>query len=261
MIVPAPLQGITALITRPAEQSKHLCHLIALEGGKTVQFPTLEIQATHNNKLHWVAEKLSQFDLALFISRASVAHSITIIKQYWPILPPKLMIGAIGPGTAATLKQYNVSVDFYPQDQASSESLLALPELHRLQSRRIVLFRGKGGRKLLATCLRKRKATLIEVTCYQRALPKIKPEAGEALLQNQQISVVIATSVAGLQNLFTLLGKKGEKWLQNLSWIVISDRIQKAALVHGIKLTPYVTDNPSDEAILTTLARHSLGPK
>ncbi len=61
-----------------------------------------------------------------------------------------------------------------PQDGFDSEAVIALPEFaaDAVRGRKVLIFRGDGGRELLADTLRERGASVEYVTCYRRYLSR-----------------------------------------------------------------------------------------
>ncbi len=82
--------------------------------------------------------------------------------------------------------------------------MLALPELADVRGKRIVIFRGDGGREELGEALRARGASVDFVACYRRA----RPESGAAGLheafRDGRVDAVTITSSEGLDNLWAL---------------------------------------------------------
>jgi len=62
-----------------------------------------------------------------------------------------MQIATVGAGSARALHDYGVSRVIVPQQRFDSEALLALDELQNVSGMRVAIFRGDGGRELLAT--------------------------------------------------------------------------------------------------------------
>lgn len=191
----SPLRGVGILVTRPAERADGLAGRIRALGGEAIVFPTIEIQPL-----------AAQFDpagcdLAIFISPGAVTHGLP------PVWPADLATAAVGQGTAAALRAAGVRDVLVPANGADSEHLLTLPPLADMAGKRVTIFRGEGGRELLAQTLRARGARVEYVECYRRTLPVCDPTPVLQRWRQGGIQAVTVLSSEGLDNLFTLLGE------------------------------------------------------
>ena len=78
------------------------------------------------------------------------------------------------------------------------------------QGKRVVVFRGDGGRELLADELTARGALVEYATCYRRARPGLDPAPLLAAWAARRVShAVTVTSSEGLRNLCEMVGRRG----------------------------------------------------
>ena len=101
---------------------------------------------------------------------------------------------AIGPTTAAELERHGASRVLTPHARYDSESLLALPEMQAVGGQKILIFRGVGGRELLADELRARGADVRFAECYRRINPQQDASTLSGLWQNRQLHALVVTS-------------------------------------------------------------------
>ena len=194
-----PLAGLKIVVTRPREQAGYLAQEIAALGGHAVLFPLLEIEATPDSpELHDIIARLPQFDLAIFISPNAVRFGLQTIGK----LPPTLRLAAVGQGTARALHAASEQAVIAPQSQFDSEALLALPELHAVQNKKIVIFRGDSGRELLGDTLKARGAIVEYAGCYRRNKPIMNPD----ILFKQPLDALTVSSSEALRNLAEMPG-------------------------------------------------------
>lgn len=242
------------LVTRPRDQAEKLALLIEAEGGEAIRFPVIEItEPTDSQALLAVIDRLDQFDLAIFISPNAVNRAMNLILSRHGAWPRNLRIACVGRGSARELKHFDARNVIVPADRFDSEALLALPELQKVSGKRIVIFRGEGGRELLGDTLATRGAEIVYAECYQR----IRPRADVVpLLQRWvrgEIDIVVLTSVDGLHNLFDMLGPTGQPRLALTPVIVVSARMAEICRELGFKTKPLVAAQASDEAILEAI--------
>jgi len=202
------LQQCRVLLTRPVGQVETLASAIALQGGETLCLPLLSIlPVQERDDIERVKARilaLDAFDIAIFISTNAAHLGLEWIENYWPQLPTGLEAYAVGPGTAAVLRQHPWPVHC-ADTGVTSEDLLALPGLQHVQGKRIALFRGKGGRELLAETLRERGAQVDYIELYARQVPAhTRTEVLEALHQ-KRINCVVLTSLQIFESFLNLL--------------------------------------------------------
>ncbi|MCK5718169.1 MAG: uroporphyrinogen-III synthase [Thiomargarita sp.] len=233
------LTGLNILITRPAHQAEHLCQLISAEGGHPVRCPVIEIiDIADKNALHNCCDTK---DFAIFISTNAVEKTLFSLGDF----PQTLPIISVGKRTAETLKIWGLNARC-AAPPFNSESVLALPELQEISGKQIVIFRGEGGRELLADTLRKRGAIVTYINVYRRIQPTI-PDA----IANTHIDIITVTSVESLHNFFNLFEEKS--WITTASLVVMSTRVYHKAEQMGLKIPLFVAPNASDEGLLNAV--------
>lgn len=231
----APLAGRAVLVTRPAHQAGQLAELIEAAGGKAVLFPVLEIlEAADVGMINALIDRLDEFDLAIFISPNAVNKAMNLIRGRRE-LPAGLKIAAVGRGSSKELKRYGIAEIIAPQAQFDSEHLLALPEMQHVAGKRIIIFRGEGGRELLGDTLAARGAQIEYAECYRRGKPDASAAGLLYLWARGELHAVSVTSTEGLRNLFEMVGKLGREWLKKTPLFVPHARIAEAARELGVK--------------------------
>ena len=149
------LKGKTIVVTRPIEQAKKLVALLENANATPILFPLIEITALADyTAFNAVLTQLPDIDLAIFISTNAVQNAMPRLVQQYPILPKALQFAAIGPTTAAELQNYGVQHVIKPTERFDSEALLALPQMQQMSGKNVMIFRGVGGREVLADTLR-----------------------------------------------------------------------------------------------------------
>ena len=159
------LSGRAVLVTRPAGVSMELVALLRAEGGEAVVLPAIEIVPPDDTaKLDATIDRLEGFDIAIFISPTAVAKANDAVRarRDWPA---RLRYAAVGTGTAVALRRIGVADVIAPRGRGDSEALAALPDLAEVTGRRIVIFRGQGGREALREALVARGAQVEYAEC------------------------------------------------------------------------------------------------
>lgn len=196
-----PLAGLGVLVTRPARQAGAFAQKVAALGGAPVIFPAIAILPPADPAaLARAHAALPGYDFAVFVSANAVEHGAPDPRRW----PAHLIALAPGPGTAEALADAGIVGARIPATTFDSEGLLALPELTDLRGRRVVIFRGDGGREVLGDALVARGAQVDYVACYRRAPPSTGGAGLAEAFREGRIDAVTITSTEGLDNLWAL---------------------------------------------------------
>ncbi len=222
------------MVTRPKGQADALSALIRQAGGEPLEIPALEIlDLAELAPFHAVINRLDSFDTAIFVSRNAVRKVFALIgARPWPA---GLQVATVGAGTREELAARGFPRVIAPAGQSDSEALLALPEFADAAGKRIVIFRGEGGRRLLGDTLAARGALVEHAACYRRALPA----AGAALLaaawEDGKVDAVTVSSGEGLANLLAMLGAGAAGRLAGTALFVPHPRVAGEAARQGLE--------------------------
>ena len=257
------LDALTVLVTRPEAQQRALNEAIAERGGNSVSFPLIDIQPIEDeaarNALRRKVENLDHYKLLIFVSTNAARFGGELIDSYWPQFPVGVQVLAVGPTTAAAVSTYlHCSVVSSPTGMAS-EDLLQLAELQDVADKKIALFRGEGGRELLAATLRERGARVDYFEVYRRC-PVDYP--GQALVNEinaRGVNVVTAFSGESLSRLLQLAADpQTRRQLQAIPLLVPSQRVADLAAAEGFS-SVYNANGATTEATIVALQEIAAG--
>ncbi len=248
------LQGLHIMLTRPAHQSQHLRELIEAQGGTVLDVPVMEITPpTDTRAVEEILRRLDDYHIAIFISANAVDYGLALLQSQQQVIPPTLQLAAVGRRTAAALETVGQRVTVPPPPPYNSEALLTSPALQHLQGQRVVIFRGEGGRELLADTLRARGAQVDYAEVYRRDQPPTKLSQLLTPKLRARLDSAVVTSHEGLTNLLKMAGDQLRPWLLNLPLVVISERVATAAQTLGFRHPPTVAPEASDEGLVAAL--------
>ncbi len=246
------LKNLHIAITRPAEKAASLCGAIRQHGGNAIEFPLLAITPLQNYQAFDQAiSALTHADWAIFISTNAVDNAMPRVLQHDGELPKNVQFAAIGPQTAQALGRFGVKQVLTPIIRFDSEALLALPEMHDVADKTIIIFRGIGGREVLADTLKTRGAQVIFAESYQRINPQTDAQLLSQLWQQDKLDAVIVTSSEAMRHLFDLAGES--EWLRHVTLCVNHARIAELPLQYGFKV--FVASGPEDDAMMQCLSQ------
>jgi uroporphyrinogen-III synthase len=228
--------------------------MIEARGGRAILFPVIEIVDVPDRAIiDALIDRLEAFDIAIFVSPNAAEKGLTAIRARRE-LPDTLKVVAIGSGSARELERRGVRSVVTPQLRADSEGVLELPALRDVHARRIVIFRGVGGRELLREALTGRGAIIEYAECYRRERPQVDPRGLLADLRSGAAEAFVCTSSEGVNNLHEMIGAQGRALMRRTPFFVPHPRIASGAAKLGIEQV--VVTERGDEGIVRTLEAH-----
>jgi len=120
-----------------------------------------------------------------------------------------------------------------------------------MSGKRVVIFRGEGGREMLGDTLSARGAQLEYAECYRRGKPNVDAAPLLQRWARGEVQAVTVTSSESLHNLFDLLDKAGQQWLKQTPLFAPHARI--AAAARSLGLEQVETTTAGDEGLLMGL--------
>ncbi|MCS5592735.1 MAG: uroporphyrinogen-III synthase [Gammaproteobacteria bacterium] len=222
-------------------------------GHQPILFPTLEVKPLDGAPLH------AHYDAVIFISANAVEYGVDMLKT---LNLKGAQIFAVGGATAKCIVQQGFKVDAFPQNNASSEALLALEAVAQLKNQRILIFRGKGGRETLKEGLSKQNNQIEYVEVYERVECKATQLHRDSLLRlsNNQDFIITITSVESLSAMMNLIREVDINLLNKLlkaPLITLSDRI--GVFAKSVDFSQiYVAEEPNDSAIVAKIQQIKL---
>lgn len=206
-----PLSGLGVVLTRPRAQCEAIASALESQGARVIVFPALDIVPIALSPASREAlASLPSASLAIFVSANAAEHGVAAVRAAGP-WPGEVAVAGVGAATAAALREAGFARVIAPQGGFDSESLLACPELQDVKGRRVVVFRGVGGREHLRTTLEARGAAVAYVECYRRERPASDPAGLLAALERGEIDAVHAMSAETVDNFLALAGP-GVSW-------------------------------------------------
>jgi len=216
-------------------------------------FPALAIVApSQPEQLHACLARIDQYDWTLFVSPTSVQFGFAALPAD---AAARIKVAAVGKGTAAALRAAGCRNVLAPETGADSEHLLALPEFgSNLAGQRVLIFRGEGGRELIADTLRARGAEVDYAECYRRACPQTDPAPLLLAFAQRRIQAITVFSGETLDNLLHLLGAAGAGYALELPLFVPHARIAQHA--HAQNFAQVITTAPGEDGVLAGLVEY-----
>ncbi len=245
-----PLAGLVVVVTRPARQSARFSALLVERGATPVAFPTVAIEPVPLGADVRAALGAQPIDWVIYTSANAVEQALAQTGRL-----PQAATAAIGRATARAAEAAGIRVDAVPATGADSEGLLALPAFAAPAGRRIVIFKGVGGRDALRAELARRGAAVVVAEVYRR-VPAVAAAGSLEKLASvcaMDSAVVAVTSVEVLESLLQIAPESRAPRLVDATLLVPGERVAAAARRHGWRGSIVVARSAEDEAMLDAL--------
>lgn len=247
------MAGQPVLVCRPGARARPLVDAIAALGVKVVQGDMMRLEALEETPaMRSVWLDFDQFRRVLVVSPFAAECLAEALDRYWPQLPTGIDYYAVGAATAEALHRLlGVRVHIPPPGagEDTSEALLTLGSLQRLDNERALLVAGEGGRTLLLDTLASRGARMTRLAVYRR-LPIPPPPALHQRLSTGDYQALVVSSGEILGHL--------ARWCSpaalNQPLIVSSARLATLAGELGFRL-PVVASGATPAALAAAVAR------
>ncbi|MDG1205941.1 MAG: uroporphyrinogen-III synthase [Pseudomonadales bacterium] len=176
---------------------------------------------------------LDRYDHVIAISQNAVRYGVATLSDYWPQWPISIHWYAVGPTTGNALRSFDIE-PIIPLN-ASSEGLLALPQLQVPGSGRVLILRGQEGRELLKQSLVDRGFSVDYLEVYRgNVVDYVKGAIGQDLGAH---AFAMLYSGQAISRLAELLDSKTD-----LTVIVPSARLNMMALELGFTIAITASD-------------------
>lgn len=239
------------LISRPGERARPLRETLSARGAEVETLEAMRLEPlveTPAMRQAWL--DFDNFHRVVVVSPFAARCLAEGLDRYWPQLPLGSRFYAVGAATAEILhRELGVRVRRPPAEAGTtSEALLSLPSLRRLDGQRVLLAAGEGGRSVLGETLAERGARITRLALYRRVLQPLD-EAAVARLASGDFAALVVTSGELLEHLAGWCGKAA----LNQPLIVSSRRLATLAHTLGF-LRPVMAQGASPAALAAAVA-------
>jgi uroporphyrinogen III methyltransferase/synthase len=240
-----PLTGITVAVTRARAQASGLAARLRALGAVVLEAPAIRIEP-----LDGPAPDLARYDLLCVTSPNGVG--LLFERLFGAGLDARALAGtrvaAIGPGTAAALRDHGVSADVVPERFVAEGLLEALAGK---PATRVLVARAKEARDVLPDGLRERGAEVDVLALYETVAEPLSGSQLEALAGADYVTFTSSSTVS------RLIEAAGRERLGGARLVSIGPVTSAALREHGLE--PHVEASVHDidglvEALLSDAA-------
>jgi uroporphyrinogen III methyltransferase/synthase len=177
-----PLFGQRIVVTRTREQASQLSRQLLERGAEVLEVPTIRIVPPKQKEpLVEALAGLGAYDWLIFTSPNGVTAFFDHFFKAFPDLRDlgAVRIAAVGPATAAEVKELHLQVDLMPDDYVAAEIARALADYESIENLKILLLRAQVASPELPKLLEDRGAIVDDIACYQ-TVPETEDLTGTA---------------------------------------------------------------------------------
>jgi len=201
-----PLHGRRVVVTRARAQASGLARTLAALGADVVELPAIRIQPRIDaEEVRRAVDDIYTYALVcltspngvhlLFEAMAGVGRDARALSN--------ATVAAIGPGTAAALREHGVIADVVPEESVAEALVEALGETE-VEGRPVLVARAAEAREVLPDALRGRGAEVDVVTLYETVAENPDEQAIEAA---GEADYVTFTSSSTVRNFVAAVGE------------------------------------------------------
>ena len=194
------LNGVRVMVTRADEQAAGLTQMLEARGAQVVLCPVIVIEPLPVQAGQ--VEDLEAFDWVIFTSANGVDRFFQILGEAGREFPRRAKVAAIGPETAARLRQHHVEAALVPERFVAEALADAMPAGVG-PGTRVLLPRAAGSRDALPDRLRAQGARVDIIETYRAAPPP--GLSGRLPATLAEVDVVTFTSSSTVRNFVAAL--------------------------------------------------------
>ena len=198
-----PLFGRRIVVTRSREQASQLSQQLIERGAEVLEIPTIRIEAPDEKRaLAEAMAGLGEYDWVIFTSPNGVAQFFDYFFKSFDDVRAlgALRFAAVGPATAAKLKEFHLKVDLMPQQYLSEEIAGAFKAFQDIENVRLLLLRAQVASAELVRALEEQGAIVDDVSVY-KTVPETEDATGTAArLLEEGADWITFTSASTVQN-------------------------------------------------------------
>lgn len=200
-----PLLGKRVVVTRTRAQASGLSRQLRDLGADVLEIPTIRIVPSQGNDAREFASLVIDahtYDWLIFTSPNAVEH---FFNAFYKARSDAREIGgvriaAVGPGTAAKLREYRMATDLMPEKHVAEALAEAfLKDAGSIENSTMLWVRAAGARSVLADALSEAGAILDEAIAYQTVPETDDPTGAVKRLQEEGADIITFTSASTVE--------------------------------------------------------------
>ncbi|TMP99205.1 MAG: uroporphyrinogen-III C-methyltransferase, partial [Verrucomicrobia bacterium] len=198
-----PLFGRRIVVTRARQQCSQLARQLRERGAQVLEIPTIKIAPPRNEEaLSEALSGLNSYDWLVFTSPNGVTSFFEFFFKKFQDMRDigGVRIAAVGPATAAKLRELHLQVDLMPEEYVAKEIAGALAKYESIENLRILLLRAEVANAELPKLLEELGAIVDDIACYQTVPDNDDHTGAAASLLQEGADWITFTSSSTVEN-------------------------------------------------------------
>lgn len=200
-----PLYGKRVVVTRTQKQSGKMSKQLRDLGADVLEMPTIRVQRADRSDSKEFAQCVTEahtYDWLIFTSPNAVEY---FFDAFYLIREDARAIGgariaAVGPGTAAKLKEYHMATDLMPETHVAEAMAEAFKkEVGSIENTTMLWVRAKGARDVLSKELNEAGVILDEAIAYETISETDDPTGGVKRFKEEGADFITFTSASTVE--------------------------------------------------------------
>lgn len=165
-----PLFGTRIVVTRTREQASQLSRQLAELSAEVLEIPTIKIvPTTQQMDLADALIELNSYDWIVFTSPNGVTMFFEYFFKAFDDIRDfgGMRIAAVGPATAAKLKEFHLKVELMPEEYLTAKIAKAFAAYESIENLKILLMRAEVANPELPKALEAMGAIVDDIACYK----------------------------------------------------------------------------------------------
>jgi uroporphyrinogen III methyltransferase / synthase len=252
-----PLFGRKIVVTRTRQQAGALSARLRSLGAEVFELPTIKIIPPDNlMEFGELVRDSFQYDWLVFTSPNGVGAFFDLFFKIYDDARAlgNVRIGAIGPGTAARVRDFHFAVDLQPEEAVAEQLAEAFQQNESVENLKFLLVRAENARDVLPKRLTQLGAIVDEAIAYRTVPERDDPTGARKRFEEEGGDLITFTSSSTVEN-FMALNLTWPKWLRTASIGPITSATMRKA---GLKVDAEAKKHDMDglvEAIVGLLGR------
>ena len=198
-----PLFGQRIVVTRTREQASQLSRQLTERGAEVLEIPTIRIEAPDDRQtLVEALTAIGEYEWLIFTSPNGVTQFFDyLFKSFEDVRAlGGARIAAVGPATAAKLKELHLKVDLMPAEYLTEKIAAAFKDYQDIENVKMLLLRAQVANREIVAVLEAMGAIVDDVAVYKTVSETEDRTGAAARLEEEGADWITFTSSSTVEN-------------------------------------------------------------